>query len=75
MNYALGRAANELIPELQKYKIEVRMVEGIIIWQNTVRTVRPYTPKVVCKRELRRIIKLAKAQEDAKHLEKQGRLL
>lgn len=74
MNYALGRAANELIPEIEKYGIEVRMVEGVIIWQNSVTTVKPYTPRLVCKRLIRRYIKKAKAQEDAKVLEKQATL-
>lgn len=74
MNYALGRAANELIPEIEKYGIEVRMVEGVIIWQNSVTTVKPYTPRLVCKRLIRRYIKKAKELEAAEALKNQSTL-
>ena len=69
MNYALGRAAQELIPEIEKYGIEIRMMDGVIIWKNSVTTVKPYTPKVVCKRLIRRYIKHAKELE-ARELQK-----
>lgn len=74
MNYALGRAAQELIPEIEKYGIEVRMVEGVVIWQNSVTTVKPYTPKVICKRIIRGYIKKAKEIEAAEALKNQSTL-
>lgn len=73
--YALGRAAQELIPEIERYGIEVIMSEGRISWQNRVTIVKPYTPKAICKREIRKYIKLAKQLEEAEVLKNQTSLL
>jgi len=74
MNYALGRAAQELLTDIEKYGIQVFMTSGTVVWQNSVTTVKPYTPKVVCKRVIRGYIKKAKEIEAAELLKNQSTL-
>ena len=79
MIYALARAAQELFDDIQRYDIKVIPSDNLIMMEvgGTMKTtkLRDYTPKSICKREIRRYIKWAKQIEADKQLEKQGRLL
>lgn len=72
MIYALLRSAEELASDIKKYKIEVNPEKGTIMWKTQMIQLQPYTPSRICKRELRRYIKMAKEAEQAKQMEKQG---
>lgn len=79
MIYALARAAQELLPEIERYDIKVIPSKNLIMMEvdGTMKTttLRDYTPKTICKREIRKYIKWAKQIEADAQLEKQGRLL
>lgn len=73
-HHALGRAASELVPEIERYELVVLPSEGTIRWQNITTTMKPYTPKAICKREIRRLIRKAKEAADAEALKNQSTL-
>lgn len=73
-HYALGRAASELVPEIERYGLVVLPSECSIQWQNMKTIVKPYTPKAICKREIRKLIRKAKEAADAEAMKNQSTL-
>lgn len=78
MIYALSRAAQELFDDIQRYNIKVIPSQNMIAMEvdGTMKCtkLRDYTPKTICKREIRKYIKWAKKLEADKQLEKQSTL-
>ena len=64
----LGRAAQKLIPELERYNISVYMLERRVVWYTPYGTrptwvFRAWLPVWYYRRKLRRIIAVAKINE------------
>lgn len=78
MIYALARAAQELFDDIQRYNIKVIPSENLIMLEvdGTMQTTRlhDFTPKTICKREIRKYIKRAKQIEADAQLAKQSTL-
>lgn len=72
MIYALLRSAEELKDDIKRYGIEVDPERGMIMWKTHAIQLQPYTRSAICKREIRRYIKMAKEAEHQKQMEKQG---
>lgn len=75
MSYALERVACEMDVELKKYGIEVRGSDRIILFENQAIKLHPYTTSRECRRELNRLLKIAKDKARAAQLDNQVTLL
>jgi hypothetical protein len=75
MNYALQRVANTMIPELEKYSIEVIPESNLVVYLGVAKRLPPYSDTPVCKRVLKEYIDDAKAREKKKSDDNQTNLL
>lgn len=64
---SLGRAAQPLIPELERWDIKVYMIEWRVVWRDTTVQFKPHTPRAICSRELKKLIKRARAKHISDH--------
>lgn len=74
MSYALTRVATELKDQLDRYGIEVRGADRVILYEDRAIRVDPYTTSRKCKTILLKMIKDAKQKAAAKQQEKQANL-
>lgn len=67
---SLGRAAQPIVSDLERYNIKVYMTAWRIEWRGFEIQLQPHTPRVVCRSKLNKLLKAAKKVE-ARELEQQ----
>lgn len=75
MSYALQLAVNQLRDQIDRYGIEVKVEERVIMFADVAHQYKPYTEKRIYLRDLRLAIRMAKETEARERQKKQLTLI
>jgi hypothetical protein len=75
MIYSLKRVKEQMLPEIEKYKLIVSPEDHAVGWAHGITQLSPYTTGRKCRQVINHYIKLAKAEEQRKANENQATLL